>query len=239
LYKILISQFAMPPNTLPEGPELDSKVKFHMPSTLRNLVEHAKERTPWHFSNEVLYDLCRKHPLHTEIGVVAAKILLIGRVYAAAIERRKSKVSENDDFYLSDVAPQIIKSPIDRWIENAKDEDRSVAESLETMVNIHAKTTQLFSKISGLEKRSLASKYLHFHVPGLFFIYDSRAVKGMRAVSHIVGRGTPYIGAGDKEYRKFAGKCARLHRYCVSEFGINLKPRQVDNLLLALSTKGT
>lgn len=205
-----------------------------MPSILRSLVEHAKERTPWHFGNEILYDLCRKYPLHTEVDVVLAKILLIGRVYAAAIERRKSKVNENDDFYLSDVAPKIIKSPIDRWIEKAKDKKRSAVESLDTMIEIHAKTTQLFSKISGLEKRSLASKYLHFHVPGLFFIYDTRAVEGMRAVSHIVGRATPYSGAGDKEYRKFAGKCARLRSYCVSEFGINLQPRQVDNLLLAL-----
>jgi len=41
-------------------------------------------------------------------------------------------------------------------------------------------TKKLFSKISGLNKRSLASKYLHFHVPELFYISDSRAYDAMR-----------------------------------------------------------
>jgi hypothetical protein len=37
--------------------------------------------------------------------------------------------------------------------------------------------------LTGLEKRALASKYLHFHLPRLFFIYDSRAAGVMRRVS--------------------------------------------------------
>ena len=48
------------------------------------------------------------------------------------------------------------------------------------MVKVHYLTTKLFSKISGLNKRSLASKYLHFHVPELFYIFDSRAYDAMR-----------------------------------------------------------
>lgn len=89
-------------------------VRFRMSLPLRRHVEKAMQRNAWHFSNEVLYDLCREHPLHTETGVVLAKILLIGRVYAAAIERRKSKNEGNYDFYISTVAPKIIKSPMDR-----------------------------------------------------------------------------------------------------------------------------
>ena len=201
---------------------------------LRRHVEKAMQRNAWHFSNEVLYDLCREHPLHTETGVVLAKILLIGRVYAAAIERRKSKNEGNYDFYISTVAPKIIKPPIDHWIEEAKKPRPASVAALDVMVEIHGRTTQLFSKISGLEKRSLASKYLHFHVPHLFFIYDSRAVEGMRAVSQIVGRASSYIESGDKEYRKFAEKCSRLQSHCEAEFGAHLSPRQLDNLLLAL-----
>jgi hypothetical protein len=192
------------------------------------------QRNAWHFSNEVLYDLCREYPLHTEIGVVLAKILLIGRVYAAAIEPRRSKSEENDDFYVTTVAPKIIKSPIDHWIEAAKKPKPASAAALDVMIEMHGRTTQLFSKISGLEKRSLASKYLHFHVPQLFFIYDTRAVKGMRAVSQIVGRVSSYSGSGDREYRKFVEKCARLRSHCEAEFGTHLSPRQLDNLLLAL-----
>lgn len=201
---------------------------------LRRHVEKAMQRNAWHFSNEILYDLCREHPRHTEIGVVLAKILLIGRVYAAAIERRKSKNEGNDDFYTTTVAPKIIESPIDFWIEAAKKPKPATAAALDIMIEIHGRTTQLFREISDLEKRSLASKYLHFHVPHLFFIYDTRAVNGMRSVSKIVGRVSSYTGSGDKEYRNFAEKCSRLRSHCKAEFGAQLSPRQLDNLLLAL-----
>jgi len=205
-----------------------------MSQPLRRHVEKAMQNNAWHFSNEVLYDLCREYPLHTDIGIVLAKILLIGRVYAAAIERRRSKNEGNDDFYTNTVAPQIIKSPIDHWIEAAKKSKPASASALDVMVEIHGRTTQLFNRISGLEKRSLASKYLHFHVPDLFFIYDTRAVEGMRAVGQIVGRVSSYTGSGDNEYRKFAEKCSRLGSHCEAEFGAQLSPRQLDNLLLAL-----
>jgi hypothetical protein len=40
----------------------------------------------------------------------------------------------------------------------------------------------LFEKLTDKRKRSLASKYLHFHRADLLFIMDSRAVEGMRRV---------------------------------------------------------
>lgn len=166
-----------------------------MPLSLRSIMKSATKRTPWHLSNEVLYELCRKHPLHAEAQVVIAKVLLIGRVYAAAIERRKSDLSTpTDEFYVQRVAPTIMSSSIDRWIEKAKRQTPGTPEALAVMVEMHGRTTGLFGTISGLEKRSLASKYLHFHVPDLFFIYDSRAVEGMRKAGDIVGRASAYKG---------------------------------------------
>lgn len=41
----------------------------------------------WHIGDEVLYDMCRKYPAHDREDVIAAKAWLIGRAYAAAIER--------------------------------------------------------------------------------------------------------------------------------------------------------
>lgn len=46
------------------------------------------ETTPWDLGNQVLYDVCRQNPDHTDEQAIIAKILLIGRTYAAAIERR-------------------------------------------------------------------------------------------------------------------------------------------------------
>ena len=69
----------------------------HMPITdekallnnYREFVEQSKVKGPrWAFGNEVLYRMCRESPLHEDPDVVVGKVWLIGRSYAAAIERR-------------------------------------------------------------------------------------------------------------------------------------------------------
>jgi hypothetical protein len=200
----------------------------------RSHVEIAMNHSQWNLSDKFLYDLCRRHPNHQDSAVVIAKVLLIGRVYAAAIERRRSKNETNDEFYRSKVAPEIIKSGLDRWIGEAKSVTPGSVEAIGVMVRVHGLTTALFNQISGLEKRALASKYLHFHVPGLFYIYDSRAAQGLRKLGTIVGRASKSTGVGDNEYRKFAEKCHLLGRHCKDKFGRRLSPRQLDNLLLSV-----
>lgn len=143
-------------------------------------------------------------------------------------------MAENDNFYVDTVAPTIIQSEIDAWIGNVPQHEFANAELLDLIVVTHAKVTSLFNKISGLEKRSLASKYLHFHRPGYFYIYDSRAVEAMRNLSPIVGRASSSGNKGDNEYRKFAEKCTRLQTFIKRDFGIVLSPRQIDKLLLAV-----
>jgi hypothetical protein len=55
----------------------------------------------------------------------------------------------------------------------------------------------LFAAITQREKRSLASKYLHFHVPHVFYLYDSRA---RRAITKVVPRlnNLPHIAVKNK-----------------------------------------
>ncbi len=60
----------------------------------RRRVLRAMRASPWDFSNRVLYDLCRARPAHDDESVVIAKMLLIGRAYSAAIERRKTRSRE-------------------------------------------------------------------------------------------------------------------------------------------------
>lgn len=196
-------------------------------------IEAARAPSPWRVGNEVLYKLCRERPAHVDEADVIAKVWLIGRSYAAAIERRKTKSDENDDFYVNTVAPAIAHSPIDAWINRAKQYERPCAESWAALLQVHHDTTQLFSKISGLEKRSLASKYLHFHVPHLFYIYDTRAVEALRFFASVVRRAGRSSVQADNEYRKFAEKCLSLQRHIEEQYGISLTPRELDNLLLA------
>ncbi|MCC8996063.1 MAG: hypothetical protein LM517_03180 [Nitrosomonas sp.] len=199
---------------------------------LGSLIAAAKMPSPWRVGNEVLYKLCRTRPAHKDAADVIAKIWLIGRSYAAAIERRKNKSDENDNFYVNAVAPAVIASSIDEWLKQARQHDKPSINSLTTLLQVHHRTTQLFNDISGLEKRSLASKYLHFHVPQLFYIYDTRAVEALRLLGGLVcraGRGTVET---DNEYRKFAEKCLSLQQHVKEQYGVSLSPRELDNLLL-------
>jgi len=195
-------------------------------------IQSAKSPSPWRIGNAVLYELCSSKPGHTDEADVIAKIWLIGRSYAAAIERRRNKSDENDNFYVGTVAPAVARSSIDSWIQEAKKYDHPSAESWLTLLKVHHETTQLFSKISGLEKRSLASKYLHFHVPQLFYIYDTRAVEALRNLGGILPRAGKSGAPVDNEYRKFAEKCLSLQRHIENKYNILLSPREIDNLLL-------
>jgi hypothetical protein len=193
--------------------------------------------SPWDTSNRVLYDLCQDRPAHRDDGEVLAKVLLIGRVYAAAIERRRTKDDDhdNDRFYLDRVAPAIRASAMDEWLHQARTAKPRTQEGLRRMIEVHARVTALFSEISDLEKRSLASKYLHFHVPRMFFIYDSRAVDAMREFSDVLPRAGRSEGLGDNGYRKFAEKATALTQLCEREHGLALSPRHLDNLLLGVN----
>jgi hypothetical protein len=204
------------------------------PMPLKAAIRAAQAPSPWRVGNDVLYDLCSTRPKHTNRAEVIAKIWLIGRSYAAAIERRKAKSEENDEFYVNTVAPAITESNIDGWIREARRYGRPCAESWPTLLQVHHETTQLFSRISGLEKRALASKYLHFHVPQLFYIYDTRALEALRMLRKIVGRARRSTLQADNEYRKFSEKCLSLQRHVKEEYGTSLSPRVIDNLLLYL-----
>lgn len=198
------------------------------------LVQTACSSSPWDLGNEVLYSLCRKHPTHVDQSAVIAKVWLIGRSYTASIERGRDKPVENDNFYVDTVAPQICASQIDQWLQQPASFSHPNAQSLPQILRTHARLTALFSQISGLDKRSLASKYLHFHMPNLFYIFDSRAVEAMRTLSGLVGHALRTSPDADLEYGKFAQKCLRLQNHATSSFGITMLPRGLHNLLLKL-----
>jgi hypothetical protein len=56
----------------------------------RRDIDASRRPWPWDLGNSVLYDLCRKHPSHKTADEILAKVWLIGRSYAASIERRKN-----------------------------------------------------------------------------------------------------------------------------------------------------
>jgi hypothetical protein len=202
---------------------------------MKDIINKSIQQNEWDLGNSVLYDLCRNHFTHKNDSEIIAKIWLIGRSYAAAIERRKNKDQNiNDDFYITTVAPKIRKSGIDIWIEKCK-ESNQIVDYLET----HKKLTNLFSEISGLEKRSLASKYLHFHLPNKFYIYDSRAVNAVNIFLKTIDVkkfNIPKIfNQYDEEYMKLYYKCDYIKSFVLENYSIDLNCRDLDNLLVEIA----
>jgi hypothetical protein len=190
----------------------------------------------WAFFNSLLYKMCSEHFEHKNVDVVMAKVCIIGRAYSVSIERRKIKGKKitSDGYYEKIVAPAIIDSDIDKWLSFLKRFKTISEENLPDILKTHLKVMKLFNRISGMDKRSLTSKYLHFHLPDLFYIYDSRAVKGLRLV--LPGfRVKNKLNGYDEEYSKFCQKLFYLQEKIGGRFGKKLTTRQLDRLLLLKS----
>lgn len=208
---------------------------------IKILAEKASKKSKnWVFANKILYDLCESYPGHKDPHCIVAKVWLIGRAYAAAIERRQTKDGlDSDKFYYNVVAPKIldIGKDLDKRINKIKtDKDFSVIDekNLPYILETHKKLLDCFSGISKLEKRSLASKYLHFHCPNSFYIYDSRANAKIRQYIN-KDKDTPILLIDvdyDKEYKEFCLRMLELQRAIKQESHKNPTPRDLDRLLL-------
>ena len=200
--------------------------------------EYFKQKNSrWEFGNSILYQMCEDNPLHNDADVVIGKIWLIGRSYAAAIERRKNADDyQGDDFYYDAVAPKMLEigKELDSRIESLKNNTGIIADCVPEILSTHKYLMDAFMDLTGLEKRSLASKYLHFHCPEKFFIYDSRA---RAAIGKIVKRPNKKILLGiddhDAEYGDFVCRMLELQEYLDEKLGVYEKPRAIDSFLLS------
>jgi hypothetical protein len=197
-------------------------------------LDKCIKNNPWDLGNKVLYDLCSNHFTHDSTQNILAKTWLIGRAYAAAIERRKNKLTINDNFYIDTVVPKFKASNLDKILSDLTTKELCV-NTLHEIVDAHYYLTKMLFEITELDKRSFSSKYLHFHLPNLFFIYDSRAVSAMRLfVKQLPGnlRELEVREPVDREYSNFVYKCLHLRQTIFEKHQILLTPRQLDNLLI-------
>ncbi len=190
------------------------------------------------FLNEMLYRMCDENPEHKKPEVTYGKLAIIGRTYAAALERT-SKVGSKSQKIFATAIQALTEEDIDSKLKAAKkielpltlDFSDTDLGRLSQILAIHASLTSVFAKSAGMEKRSLASKYLHFHVPKVFFIYDKFATKNIRPLSPSVGRKYTFHDF-DNNYAKFFMRCLILRNTIYKDHGVLLTPRQLDNLLL-------
>jgi len=196
-------------------------------------IDAIRKPSVFDLGKTILYDMCRAHPEHRKDQEIVAKIWLIGRSHAAAIERRRNTKHSGTVFYKTDVALKMRKKPIDSWLGKIQQTDQSG--SAET-VEIHKKLMDLFHSITGQDNRSLASKYLHFHKPNAFFIYDSRARQGISKVVPPLNK-IPELKTKkcDPEYRDFVRRCVWLRDDVQKNLGTGLTPWEIDKLLLKIT----
>ncbi|HDM8146185.1 TPA: hypothetical protein P0E33_005056 [Vibrio harveyi] len=193
-------------------------------------VKQAMSPSEWDFANSILYKMCSEHPNH-DPEKAFAKIWLIGRTYSAAIERRTDGTSY-DDFYVEKVKPILAEHDIDSWFPALALYEEVTNENIEKIIFAHKLLVDIFHEISAQNKRSLASKYLHFHFPNLFYIYDSRAKSGIKIYQDQIGHVNRFSNVCDKEYELFFLKCHQLRKHIKNTYSLDLTPRQIDNLLL-------
>ena len=189
----------------------------------------------WEYGNSVLYRMCEEEPEHKEIDVIVGKIWLIGRSYAAAIERRKNAVVVGDDFYYDEVAPKLLEigPELDDRITKLRKSKGIILDDIKLVLSTHKFLMDIFYELTGLEKRSLASKYLHFHCPEKFFIYDSRARVGIGKLVKRPNKGIlTDVSNCDPEYGDFVCRMLELQEYLDEQLGVYELPRKLDGFLL-------
>ena len=209
--------------------------------TTKKQLDTARQKNVWDFGNAILYKLCKDNFNHDLDDHILTKVLFIGRIYAAAVERRKTKSKDiNDNFYTNTVAPTFRESKLDNKLSDLKSAKPDKVENIKSVLQTHYYLTSMLQKITALDKRSFSSKYLHFHLPDLFYIYDSRAVTALRQFTSQVPKDLKHIlelDKIDKEYAKFYCKCFDLKRQIKTQFKIDLTHRQLDNLLIEVANK--
>ena len=184
--------------------------------------------------NQFLYDLCRKHPCHKGADEIHAKVWLIGRAYAAAIERGRINDGPSDSFYRDSVVPAFQKNrkTLDAGIAELNASHGGLRENAEEVLSLHKQLLGIIHRITKKNKRSLASKYLHFHCPDFVPIYDSRARTAARRIVNRPNVPEVWEKKFDPEYADFFARILAIAEEIKAKTGRKATPRQIDDFLL-------
>lgn len=144
-------------------------------------LDIAYSSNTWNVGNDWLYKLCKRYPTHKNVGEVAAKIWLIGRAYSVAVERGVSGKGGGEK-YVEDLAVDFVKQQADQYLTSLPSKRALFSKNLDLVSKTHKAIEAIFAN-KHLSRVSLTSKYLHFHRPNLFPIYDSRAAAAITKVT--------------------------------------------------------
>ena len=198
-----------------------------------------KERI-WELSDKILYDMCRDHPTHSSRQEIIMKTLIIGRVYSVQLERRKNKGKLNGDKYYEDmVIPTFKTSGLDGRLSKLRSKTLTPTVFNE-IFQVHKFLMDTIHEITDMDNRSFCSKYLHFHLPDLFFLYDSRLRQSVSILKGKISTEQKHeflinTSEIDIEYVEFYLKCYNLRTELETSLNRKLTIREFDTVMIELS----
>jgi len=159
------------------------------------------------FGNSILYKMCEEYIRHDDAEIVSGKLWLISRSYVVSPQRRKSKNTQKNneyEFFFDEIAKVFVKNPkredLDKKIQLLSrkiytgdfENDKGLLFDTVKLVDLfNILMKEVMVEYDNIEEEelhnitinnhiSLASKYLHFHLKNIVFIYDTHTVKNAR-----------------------------------------------------------
>ena len=220
--------------------------------------ENADFSSSGGFGNAVLYQMCGAAPFHSVQpnnpifnswekikGIIASKIWIIGRSYAASPQRTKIKLETEGsyDFFdilvdrigednFSELNIKIYALKEKSFTGDYENNDKNILLDIICIVEIF---NSLLLNITEKNNISFASKYLHFHIPELVFIIDDYARKGGKILYkektlRLCEKEKPLLQSYEENIRDYA-----RHVFCCYDLVMNMgkmTPRELDTILV-------
>lgn len=167
-----------------------------------------------------LYELCFLRRDHLNTRIVHDKLNLIARLPSSGGERAP--------FSIEAIAHRLEKSGIDHWFSALRTaEDISIA----SLLDLHARIMPVFGELPEDEARTLASRYLHFHFPELFCIYDAALDQSMQNL--LAQAAMPEQPTADAVYAAYFQRCRLLCERLSPMLGRRLSLNELECVLRA------
>lgn len=201
-------------------------------------------------ANVTLYRMVAENPTHNDSKIVADKMLVIGRVYSAAVTRGGGKRNEEESALPESLYQHLaelvvsVGPDLDDRLRKLGTLDRVSSLNLHDIADCHRfLASTLVAGINGWRstassrevhaRDSFVSKYLHFHAPQAFFILDSIAQNKLKA-DGMLGWRARWPADFSKTLRTpYASYCLRLLTYIERKYPAGVwSPRSVDGRLL-------
>lgn len=198
------------------------------------LVQEALNDEFWSERDRFLESLCRdSNPSEEE---VAARLLIVGRTYAAPLERFQGAKRKWFHAYRGVAKRLVDKGFLQELGQFDPPEFWSSAATQMEVLRLHRQLIELL----GCKKnpRSLASKFMHFHRPDVVLIFDnnaraaaSRTMESLRLQVEKLD-----IHGVDDPYRRYLQNALALKRHIEDQIEIEVPtPRDLDKIIIRLS----